>query len=69
MEQIQLTVSGMGCAGCAQHIEQALARVDGVLRSSVEHQTGQVRVVFDPARASEQAVRSCIARAGYGVLP
>jgi len=69
MEQIELLVGGMSCTGCEQRIEKALARCDGVLRSSADHQTGKVRVVFDPKKASEQSVRSCVERAGYEVSP
>lgn len=67
MEELQLRVSGMSCTGCEQRIEKALGRVEGVVRSSADHQAGQVRVVFDPARTSEQSVRACIEQAGYGV--
>ncbi len=69
MEEVQLRVSGMSCTGCEQRIEKALGRVEGVLRSAADHRAGQVRVVFAPARTSEQSVRACIERAGYGVLP
>ena len=69
MEEVQLRVGGMSCTACEQRIERALGRVEGVVRSSADHQAGQVRVVFDPARTSEQTVRGCIERAGYGVLP
>ena len=69
MEQVQLRVSGMSCHACEQRIEKALARVDGVLRGTADHQAGQVRVVFDPARTSAEAVQASIERAGYGVSP
>lgn len=69
MEQVELRVSGMSCRACEQRIEKALARVEGVLRSAADHQAGQVRVVFDWARTSQEAVRSCIEQAGYGVSP
>ena len=67
MEQVQLSVSGMSCTACEQRIQKALSRVDGVVRSSADHRVGRVRVVFDPARTTEQSVRACIAQAGYGV--
>ena len=69
MEQLELTVSGMTCTGCEQRIAKALARLDGVVRSTANHQTGQVRVIFDAARTSERAVRSTIEQAGYEVSP
>ena len=67
MQQIEFRVSGMSCRACEQRIEKALTRVEGVARSSADQRAGHVRVVFDTARTSEQAVRSCIERAGYEV--
>lgn len=67
MQQIEFHVSAMSCSACEQRIEKALARVEGVVRSAADHGAGQVRVVFDPTRTSEQAVRSCIEQAGYEV--
>ncbi len=69
MEQIELRVNGMSCRACERRIEKALVQVEGVLRSAADHRAGQVRVVFDPARASQQSVRSRIEQAGYEVLP
>lgn len=69
MDQVQLRVSGMTCTACEQRIQKALSRVDGVVRSSADHQAGQVRVVFDAARTSERAVRATIEQAGYEVSP
>lgn len=66
MQQIEVRVTGMSCSACERRIEQALARVVGVVRSNADHRVGHVRVAFDPARTSEQAVRSCIEQAGYG---
>lgn len=69
MKQLELKVSGMTCTGCEQRIAKALSRLEGVVRSTANHQTGRVRVVFDTARTSEQAVRSAIEQTGYEVSP
>ena len=69
MEQIELNVSGMTCGACEQRIEKALTRTDGVVQSAAEHSAARVRVMFDPARTTKSAVRSCIERAGYAVAP
>ena len=69
MMQLELKVSGMTCTGCEQRIAKALSRLEGVVRSTANHQTGQVRVVFDATRTSEQPVRSAIEQAGYEVSP
>ena len=68
MKEVKLQVKGMSCSGCEQRIQKVLARVEGVVRSAADHQAEEVRVVFDPKRTSEQAVRSCIEQAGYEVL-
>ena len=67
MRQLEVRVTGMSCSACERRIERALARVVGVVRTYADHQAGHVRVVFDPAQTSEQAARSCIEQAGYGV--
>ena len=69
MEQIDLNVSGMTCGACEQRIEKALTRIDGVVQSVADHPAARVRVMFDPARTSESALRSCIERAGYSIAP
>jgi len=69
MKEVKLQVIGMSCSGCEQRIQKMLARVEGVLRSAADHRAAAVRVMFDPNRTSEQAVRSCIEQAGYEVSP
>jgi copper chaperone CopZ len=59
----------MTCRACEQRIERALTRIDGVMQSAADHRAAEVRVMFDPDRTSEGAVRSCIERAGYRVEP
>ena len=68
MKEIKLQVKGMSCSGCEQRMQKVLARIDGVLRSAANHQAEEVRVVFDPNRTSEQALRSSIEQAGYEVM-
>jgi copper chaperone CopZ len=69
MEQVELKVSGMTCTGCEQRLAKALSRLEVVVRSTANHQTGRVRVVFDAVRTSERSVRSTIEQAGYEVSP
>ena len=65
MEQLELRVNGMTCGACEQRIQRALAQVDGVVRSAADHRAARVKVVFDPARTSAQAVQARIKQAGY----
>jgi Cu+-exporting ATPase len=64
-------VTGMTCASCVRRIEKALGRVEGVSEASVNLATEHAHVVFDPSRASLDAMRGAVEKAGYaiGTLP
>ena len=67
-EQLVLQVSGMSCGGCEERIDKALRRLDGVTRTSADHESGQVRVAHDPAQVSAETVRARIQDMGYAVV-
>ena len=67
MKQMDLKVTGMDCSACEQRIQSTLFQLEGVVRSSADHVSGDVTVVIDPPRATEAAVRTAIEQAGYEV--
>jgi copper chaperone CopZ len=60
-----IKVDGVHCGGCAQHIKQALTAIGGVTDVTVEIKTGTVRVVFNPKKTDEKALRAALKKAGY----
>lgn len=58
-------VTGMSCASCASHVENAVRRVEGVLDVTVSLLTDSMTVEFDPP-ANEEKIISAVTRAGYG---
>lgn len=63
MVEMSLDVAGMTCAGCEQHVTDALATA-GARRVEADWRAGQAR--FDlPQDVGEPAVRAAVARAGY----
>ena len=66
-ESITLTVTGMTCATCAQTVERALRKKDGVLDVSVNLATERVTVRLDKSRASRQDAVEAIRDAVYDV--
>ena len=66
IEQVELVISGMTCAGCVRTIEQSVERVAGVLRAEVNLATGTARVRFDPAVVDVGRIRKAVDEAGYG---
>jgi len=65
----QFRLSGLYCAACAGLIEEALARVDGVLEARVHAATSLALVRWDPRRTQASALVEAVRGAGYGAVP
>jgi Cu+-exporting ATPase len=63
--QVALPIVGMTCPSCAESIERALGKLDGVVQARVSWTWGNVRVTYDPARVSISELVAAIGRAGY----
>ncbi|MFC7358804.1 heavy metal translocating P-type ATPase [Nocardioides astragali] len=61
---IELAITGMTCASCANRIERKLNKLDGVT-ATVNYATEKAKVTFDPDVAPETLV-SAVEQAGYG---
>lgn len=60
-------VEGLVCTACTSKVRAALDRLDGVHVEAACHNTGQVRVKYDPARIDEAKIAAAIAAAGHKV--
>lgn len=60
-EQV-FTIRGMDCAGCAEHLERGVGRLQGVLSCEINFMTGKMRVAGD---APTEAVIARVRRLGY----
>jgi Cu2+-exporting ATPase len=69
MAESSLQVSGMYCAACAGVIEQALARVDGVVGASVSAAGQRAAVRWDPLKTRPSSLIEAIRGAGYDAAP
>ncbi len=67
MKQLQLKVSGMDCANCELRLETALSHVEGVVRSKADYKEGSVSLVIDPAKVTEDSIRTSIRTTGFEV--
>ncbi len=66
---VELPITGMTCASCANRIERKLNRLDGV-SATVNYATERASVAFDPAAVSPEALVAAVEAAGYqAVLP
>ena len=65
-EHVELPITGMTCAGCAAHVETALASAEGVTGWEVSYERAEAVVRYDPERATPEAIREAVASTGYG---
>lgn len=56
------------CPMCAQKIETALQKVDGVTNASVLYNASKAKVEFDETRTSVDALTKVITGLGYVVI-
>ncbi len=67
MKKTSLKITGMTCASCAQNIEKALNKIDGVSKATVNFSVEKATVEYDSARADQKAFENAITGLGYGV--
>ena len=63
-----LRIEGMDCPTCANVIEHALGRLEGVLEAKVSYAAERLRLEYDSERTSHRAVKRRIEALGYHVF-
>ena len=64
IERVELPITGMTCASCANRIERRLNKLDGV-SASVNYATEKARVEFDPGTVAAEQLVAAVEAAGY----
>ena len=65
MKTCHLNIGGMNCSSCANRIEQALARLEGVHTATVSFPAEQAQVVYDPGTVDEQMLADTVRATGF----
>ena len=63
LDQVELAITGMTCASCANRIERKLNKLEGV-SATVNYATEKARVSYPAGMAAEELV-AAVERAGY----
>jgi copper chaperone len=58
-------VGDMSCGDCEQKVEETVMELDGVHKAEASHETGQLKVSYDPDEVTPQAIREALAKEGY----
>ena len=64
IERVELPITGMTCASCANRIERRLNKLDGVT-ATVNYATEKARVEFDPGTVAPEQLVAAVEAAGY----
>ena len=65
-ERIDLPITGMTCASCANRIERALDRSPGVRKAGVNLATSRATVEYDPRTTGVRQLMDTVKEVGYG---
>jgi Cu+-exporting ATPase len=66
-QTLEIPISGMDCAECTQHVQQAIEKLPGVQSVNVFLGTEKAVVKLDPAQVDIPTIRSAVQGAGYDV--
>lgn len=66
--RVTIPVGGMTCAACAQRVERALGKLDGVAEASVNLATEKATVTYDSSKIRMSGIKSAIEKTGYKAL-
>ncbi len=67
IQTIELPISGMDCAECTQHVQKAIAGVDGVQKVDVFLSSEKAVVQLNLSLAKMDEIRNAVKNAGYSV--
>ncbi|MFA4934341.1 MAG: heavy metal translocating P-type ATPase [Candidatus Methanoperedens sp.] len=67
LKKTSIKITGMTCASCAQNIEKALGKIEGVVKASVNFSFEKASIEYDSAQVAPAAFENAITSLGYGV--
>jgi P-type Cu+ transporter len=65
---ITFSVGGMTCAACVRRVENAISKVDGILKVAVNLATNKATITYDPKKVKIEDIKDVVAKAGYEFL-
>ncbi len=68
MNKDTIKISGMTCAACAQRVQKAVNKLEGVSDANVNLATEKLSIEYDKQEISMEAIKDAVIKAGYGVV-
>ncbi|HBA04749.1 MAG TPA: cadmium-translocating P-type ATPase [Clostridium sp.] len=67
MDNKSFKIEGMTCSACANRVERAISKLEGVEKANVNFATETLTVDFNKENLNSQKIEEAIVKAGYGV--
>lgn len=67
-KEVNLQMSGMACAACANRIEKGLKKVEGVHDANVNFALEKTKIMYDPQKTNPQQFKEKVESLGYGIV-
>ncbi len=66
-QQVKFTIQGMTCEACEEHVNNELAKVNGVISYKTSYATQSTLVSFDNSKVDVKSIEAAINKTGYKV--
>ena len=63
----EVIIGGMTCAGCEEHVNHEVNKLDGIVSSKVSYENGNAIIEFDKTKTNEAEIEKAINSTGYKV--
>lgn len=67
LQKITLTIEGMTCSACQNHINNAINELPGILFAQTSYEKENARIEFDTTKTSIKAIEEAVNSTGYAV--
>ncbi|WP_346884505.1 heavy metal translocating P-type ATPase [Clostridium sp. UBA4395] len=67
MDNKSFKIEGMTCSACANRVERAISKLEGVEKANVNFATETLTVDFNKENLNSQMIEEAVVKAGYGV--
>jgi len=67
IKTIEFKISGMTCAGCEEHVNHEVSKLDGIIKSNASYENGNTIVEFDNSKTNMDEIEKAINTTGYSV--
>ena len=68
MKTMKFEITGMTCSACAQHVEKAVNKLDGIKTANVNLLTNRLTVEADPSVIGAEDIVAAVEKSGYGAF-